>query len=125
MGAVKTRQSAVSKIAVNTWTCYIKYESPSKFEKIEETTIEVFASTQVEEENNPQSDCTIIAAKKKPGLCLRSRHHHPRRPHDHRDYHPLRTLAGRREGFKRDNTEEFDAWKQTARHITLATLLNA
>jgi hypothetical protein len=51
--AVKTRQSAVSKIVVNTWTCYIKYESPSKFEKIEETTIEVFASTQVEEENNP------------------------------------------------------------------------
>ena len=49
MGAVKTRQSAESKIAVNTWTCYFKYESPSKFENVEETTIEVFASTQVEE----------------------------------------------------------------------------
>ena len=48
MGAVKTRQSAESKIAVNTWTCYFKYESPSKFENVEETTIEVFASTQVE-----------------------------------------------------------------------------
>jgi hypothetical protein len=44
----RSRQSAV-----NTWTCYTKYESPSKFEKFEETTIEVFASTQVEEENNP------------------------------------------------------------------------
>jgi hypothetical protein len=49
VGAVKTRQSDESKIAVNTWTCYIKYESPRKFENVEETTIEVFASTQVEE----------------------------------------------------------------------------
>jgi hypothetical protein len=48
VGAVKTRQSAESKIAVNTWTCYFEYESPSKFENVEETTIEVFASTQVE-----------------------------------------------------------------------------
>jgi hypothetical protein len=48
VGAVKTRQSAESKIAVNTWTCYSKYESPSKFENVEETTIEVVASTQVE-----------------------------------------------------------------------------
>ena len=48
MGAVKTRQSAESKIAVNTWTCYSKYESPSKFENVEETTIEVVASRQVE-----------------------------------------------------------------------------
>jgi hypothetical protein len=30
-------------------TCYFTYESPSKFENIKETTIEVFASTQVEE----------------------------------------------------------------------------
>jgi hypothetical protein len=85
----------------------------------------VFASTQVEEEKQSSSDCTIIAAKKKPGLCLRSWQHRPRRPHDHRDYHPLRALAGRCEGFERDNTEEFDTWKQTAGHITLATLSNA
>jgi hypothetical protein len=49
VGAVKTAQSAESKIAVNTWTCYFKYENPSKFESVKETTIEVFASTQVEE----------------------------------------------------------------------------
>jgi hypothetical protein len=91
VGPIKTRQTAVSKIVVNTWTCNIEYESPSKFKKIEETTNEVFASTQVEEKN-PHSDCIIIAAKKKPGLCLRSRHHHPRRPRDHRDYHPLRAF---------------------------------
>jgi hypothetical protein len=48
VGAVQTRQSAESKIAVNTWTCYFKYESPRKFENVEETTIEVFASTQEE-----------------------------------------------------------------------------
>jgi hypothetical protein len=48
VGAVKTKQSSESKIAVNTWTCYFKYESPSKFENVEGTTIEVVASTQVE-----------------------------------------------------------------------------
>ena len=48
MRAVKTRQSAESKIAFNTWTCYSKYKSPSKFENVEETTIEVVASRQVE-----------------------------------------------------------------------------
>jgi hypothetical protein len=50
VGPVKTRRNAVSKTAVNTWTCNIEYENPSKSKKIEETTIEVFASTQVEEE---------------------------------------------------------------------------
>jgi hypothetical protein len=39
VGAVKTTQSAEFKIAVNTWTCYFKYENPSKFENVEETTI--------------------------------------------------------------------------------------
>jgi hypothetical protein len=46
--AVKTRQSAKSKTAVNTWTCYFKNKSPSKFEKVEENNIEVVASTQVD-----------------------------------------------------------------------------
>ena len=50
VGPIKTRQTAVSRIVVNTWTCNIEYESPSQFKKIEETNIEVFASTQVEEE---------------------------------------------------------------------------
>jgi hypothetical protein len=38
MGPVSTRQNTVSKTAVNTWTCNIEYENPSKFKKIEETT---------------------------------------------------------------------------------------
>jgi hypothetical protein len=47
--AVKTRQNAKSKTAVNKWTCYFKNKSPSKFEYVEENTIEVVARTQVEE----------------------------------------------------------------------------
>ena len=50
MGPIKTGQTGVYKIVVNTWTRNIEYESPSQFKKIEETNIEVFASTQVEEE---------------------------------------------------------------------------
>jgi hypothetical protein len=47
---IRTGQTAVSMIAVNTWTCDYEYKSPSQFRKIEETKNEVFASTQVEEE---------------------------------------------------------------------------
>ena len=47
---VRTEQTAVPMIVVNTWTCNIEYKSPSQFKKIEETKSEVFASTQVEEE---------------------------------------------------------------------------
>jgi hypothetical protein len=52
VGSVRTEQTAVSRIVVNTWTCDIEYESPSQFKKIEETNSEVFASTQVEEEQS-------------------------------------------------------------------------
>jgi hypothetical protein len=47
---VRTEQTAVSMIVVNTWTCNIEYKSPSQCKKIEATKSEVFASTQVEEE---------------------------------------------------------------------------
>jgi hypothetical protein len=50
VGPIKTGQTAVYKIVVNMWTCNIEYESPSQFKQIKETYIEVFASTQVEEE---------------------------------------------------------------------------
>ena len=49
---VRTRQTAVSMIVVNTWTCDYEYKSSSQFKKIEETKSEVFASTQVEEEQS-------------------------------------------------------------------------
>jgi hypothetical protein len=52
VGPIKTGQTAVYKIVVNTWTCNIEYESPSQFKKFKENYIEVFASTQVEEEES-------------------------------------------------------------------------
>jgi hypothetical protein len=52
VGPIRTWQTAVSRIVVNTWTYNIEYESPSQFKKIEETNSEVFASTQVDEEQS-------------------------------------------------------------------------
>ena len=52
VGPIRTWQTAVSRIVVNTWTYNIEYKSPSQFKKIEETNSEVFASTQVEEEQS-------------------------------------------------------------------------
>ena len=45
MKAVKTRQNAKSKLAINTWAYSFKYKSPIKFENVKENTDEVVAST--------------------------------------------------------------------------------
>ena len=52
MWPVRTRQTTVSMIVANTLTCNYEYKSPSQFKKIEETNSEVFASTQVKEEQS-------------------------------------------------------------------------
>ena len=43
--AVKTKQNAESKLAINTWVHILKYKIPNKFENVKENTDEVAAST--------------------------------------------------------------------------------
>ena len=56
---VRTRQTAVSMIVVNTWTCDYKYKSSNQFKKIEENKTRCLQVHRWRKKN-PISDCIII-----------------------------------------------------------------